>query len=388
MSSRFGIVALILLCACSATDSFTDLHPEGPPRILQVRLRETYLDSSQHLVARSVFAFGWHPMATNDDAHPVTNASASGQRLRIIIDELLVGNALEEIECRAVVDDDAFDTVPMGATPDDIAACAVPGDSLSASCGGPRAVCLCHRAAGCGAVAEGEPVGVRDVNQDGAADNTSLRRGVVGIRCGSMDVPIDLDMSYWNPSGDQQVPAQGGFDALGPAVVVVPRGGVLPTNTSCGLTVSDTVRDKDGNAVCAPPSGRARECDPALRGAACQAALECSSGDVSAFSFSVEPLRIEISPVADGAVGVSPTVAIIGNANTILAEASLADITITDGVSSPVFTVTATAPTQFTMMFAAPLAAATTYTLTIPTTVTDSFGQALAAPIVIRFTTA
>lgn len=387
MFDRGRCVAIILVGACSATDSFTDLNPDGPPAILQVRLKEAHRDSSQRLVSRTVFAFGTHPLATDDDAHPVTTASASRQRLRIVVDELLVGNTLEEIECRAVVDDDAFDTVPLGATPDDIAACAVPGDSLAASCRGPKAVCLCHRAAGCGDVAEGEPVGVLDVNQDGAADNTGFRRGTVGIRCGGIDVPIDLDLSYWNPSGDQQAPAQGGFDALGPAIVLVPRDELLPTNLTCGLTFADTVRDKQGNAVCAPSEGRTRQCDPDLRSAACQAALECSSGDVSAFSFSVEPLRFAIS-IADGAVNVPPTIEIFGDANAVIASASLATITISDGMTDLPFTATTPVPMQFRISFASPLAPATTYTLTIPTTVTDSFGQGLSAPIIIRFTTA
>lgn len=386
MPNRCGIVALVLLSACSDTDSFTDLNSDGPPEILQVRLRETYRDSTQRLLERPVFAFGWHPMATNDEAHPVVTATAMSQRLRIIVDELLVGNTLEEIQCRGPIDDDAYDAVPLGATPDDIAACAVPGDSLAASCGGPKAVCLCHRDDGCGGIANGQPVGVLDVNQDGAADNTGFRRGAVGIRCGSIDVPIDLDKSYWTPSGNQQVPAQGGFDALGPAIVLVPRDEILPTNTTCGLTFSDEVHDKQGNTVCAPPLGRARDCDPTLASAACQAALECSPGDVSAVSFSVEPLRFTVS-VADGAVNVKPTDRIAGDANTLIAPASLANITVSDGTTSPAFTATASLPTQFTIAFAAPLAAATTYTLTIPTTVTDRFGHGLPAPIVIHFTT-
>ena len=68
-----------------------------------------------------------------------------------------------------------------------------------------------------------DPVGILDVNQDGAADDTRFIAGAVGIKCGAIDVPIDLDNSYWNPSGDQNEPAMGGFDALGPAIVLAPR---------------------------------------------------------------------------------------------------------------------------------------------------------------------
>ncbi len=381
-----GIAILVLLGSCTNSESFTDLRPEGPPQILQVRLLENYQDSTKRFVSRRVFAFGSHPMASVDEAHPVLTAAAAGQRLRIIMDELLVGNTLEEIECRGPVDEDAFDVVPRGATPDDIAACAVPGDSLAGSCKGPRAVCLCHLDAGCGGVGKGEPIGVKDVNQDGAADNTGFRRGAVGIRCDGQDVPMDLDMSYWTPSGTQQVPAQGGFEVLGPAIVLVPRDETLPTSTTCSLTFSRDVIDKQGDSVCAPPAGRPRDCDPTLQGESCQAGLVCSPGDVTAVSFKVEPLRFNVS-VADGATGVSPSNAIIGDANSRLSASSLANITITGGAVDPVFTVTATLPTQLKITFAAPLAPTTTYTLTIPTSVTDVFGQGLPAPVVIHFTT-
>lgn len=386
MHGRRRIAVLAVLGGCTNTDSFTDLKPEGPPEILQVRLLETYQDSTMRFVPRRVFAFGSHPMASDDDAHPVLTASANNQRLRIVVDELLIGNELEEVACRAPVDDDAFDVVPLGATPDDIAACAVPGDSLSGSCKGPKAVCLCHLDAGCGGIAKGEPVGVLDVNQDGSADNTSFRSGMVGIVCEGQDVPIDLDMSYWNPSGDQQVPAQGGFDELGPAIVLVPRDGALPTHRTCGLTFSDKVVDKQGETVCAPPAGRPRECDPTLSGAACEAGLACSAGDVSAVSFKVESLRFRVS-VTDGATGVDPAIEIVGDANARISAASLSNITVTGGAVNPVFTIVSPLPTQWKITFAAPLAAATPYVLTIPTSVTDSFGQGSPAPTVIHFTT-
>ena len=231
------------------------------------------------------------------------------------------------------MDADAFDSVPLGATPDDIAKCSVASDSLKATCSGPHAVCLCHLDGGCGTVAKGDPVGVLDVNQDGAADNTSFKQGAVGIKCGQIDVPIDLDMSYWNPSGDQQVPAMGGFDALGPAIVLAPAGGTLPTNIACSLVFAPDVLDKQGVAVCAPPDGRPPECEqwpPPLNGsktAACEAKFKCNPGDMASFSFNVEPLVISVQGLADNDINVDPAQPIFSNVNASIDVATLANVT-------------------------------------------------------------
>ncbi|HWU88806.1 MAG TPA: hypothetical protein VN253_16180, partial [Kofleriaceae bacterium] len=57
-----GLVCLALAAiagaACTDTDSATNLNPEGPPMIRQVRLVEHYLDSSMIERTRRVFAFG------------------------------------------------------------------------------------------------------------------------------------------------------------------------------------------------------------------------------------------------------------------------------------------------------------------------------------------
>jgi hypothetical protein len=204
MRTRLVCAALAIIAgaACSNTDSATDLNPEGPPMIRQVRLAERYLDSAMVARTRTVFAFGTHELADPTEVHPVDTALAVGNRLRVVMDELLVGNSLEEIACRGTVDDDTqggefFGRVPDGATPDDVARCAVADDVLRTTCAAsnPRSVCICRRAGGCvrnfgGMVAEGEPVGVLDVNQDGAADDTRFIAGAVGIQCGPISAPI------------------------------------------------------------------------------------------------------------------------------------------------------------------------------------------------------
>jgi hypothetical protein len=386
----------LAVAACSDPTSATDLHTDGPPMVEQVRLSEAYVfDATSTPVTirdRTVFAFGTHPMATALDEHAVTTAAASENKLRIIIDELLRGNDLEEIECRALVDDDVFGRVPIGATPDDIARCTAAQDVLPSRCPGSNklSVCICHRPDGCNVggtiVTNGDPVGVLDLDQDGAADNTRFINGAVTLTCNGTAVATDLDASYWTPSGDQQKPAGGGFDALGPAVVLVPAA-ALPTGSTCGLTFAPDVVDKDGNQVCAPPGG---DIDTG-----------CTPGDTSAISFMVEPLRF-IPPVTIVPTKQTRTGDIIITANVPIDLATLA-VTVTftaaDGTETPYtdFTVVGSspptgapqAPTEITIHWTAMggLDPATHYTITVPTTVTDTYGIAAPAPLQIIFTT-
>ena len=109
------IAATYGVAGCTSYDSATNLNPAGPPMVQQVRLKEDFTAAGQTTaVPRRVFAFGTHPMATDAEAHPVTTAASQGNSLRVIMDELLVGNSLEEIACRQVVDDDAYARVPAG----------------------------------------------------------------------------------------------------------------------------------------------------------------------------------------------------------------------------------------------------------------------------------
>ena len=357
----------------------------------QVRLKEVYSVGSISGLTRVVFAFGTHPDATPADEHPVASASATGNKLRIIMDELLCGNNLEEIACRAeVADGDAFARVPLGATPDDIARCAVAEDVLPARCPGsnPLSVCICAKDGGClspdrsHTTPKGESVGVLDMDLEGAADNTRFIAGAVGIRCGPIgapiDVPIDLDMSYWTPSGNQQKPAQGGFDALGPAVVLVPMG-ALPTGMDCGVVFSSEVVDKDGNRVCAPPGG---DLDAG-----------CTPGDTSAVHFTVEPMAFTLAS-AVMTQGQPRTADVAIQANVPIAPASLVNLTVTEGAATSYTQFTATLGTGIeanviTIHWTAAggLAPSTPYTITIPTTVTDTYHQPAMQAFQIAFTT-
>jgi hypothetical protein len=370
--------------ACTDPSSSTDLHPEGPPMIEQVRMNEiAMLPNVSTPVDRIVFAFGTHPEASESEEHAVTTAKVSDNKIRIVIDELLRGNNLEEIECRGRVDSDDFARVPVGATPDDIARCSVAHDVLARKCPGsnPLSMCICQNEGGCSdgmvLTPKGDSVGILDGDDthpsDGAADVTRFIDGAVGITCGTIVVPINLEQSYWTPSGNQQKPAEGGFNALGPAIVLVPTGS-LPTSSDCGLTFSPEVVDKDGNAVCAPRDGDITQ--------------GCTPGDVSAFRFSTEVLSF-----LGSAPGTLKDAAQI-TANAALVPASIANITMTEGDPGVPFTqFTATLSNKGTgallrnIEITATLAPNTHYTITVPTTVTDAYGRSAPEPFVLSFTT-
>ena len=416
-------LATFTVAGCSEFESRTDLNAEGPPMVRQVRMWEKFTDMSGIERGRRVFAFGVHEQAEDDELAinrptgtvtaadamaptrgipqmPDSPSSASIFGFRVIMDELLVGNHLEEIACRGNVDGDFLARVPVGATPEDIARCSVPDDVLPERCdpSNRKSVCICQLDAGCSVgtkiIAKGAPVGVADIDQDGAADETRMIQGSVRIQCGpnrTINVPLNLDFSYWNPSGDQNVPAFGGFDALGPALVLTPDG-PLPTNVECGLVFADgsdpnlpAVVDKQGQKVCAPEGGNI--------------AAACTEGDTSAFKFSVEPLVIRPNSFADGQVGVPRNIGMGGiplelAANVPLAAATVNDtnVTISPAVANAVVTLEGTGLNAVTIQISGPagtqLASMTEYTVTITTGVTDTHDQPLPQQIVVTFTSA
>lgn len=414
----YAALATLLVAGCSETESRTDLNPEGPPMVRQVRMFEKYMDGAIEK-SRRIFAFGTHELAEAEEQASlrpggmVTSAAAlngvSVNALRVIMDELLVGNHLEEIACRGPVDNDALSRVPIGATPEDIARCANPDDVLPSTCpaSDPHSVCICNLDTGClvgsKIVEKGKPVGVLDIDMDGAADETRMIEGAVNIRCGSgfnINVPLDLDLSYWNPSGDQNRPALGGFDALGPAIVVTPAN-ALPTNVECQLAFADgsdrfldnqgaplpAVVDKQGEKVCTPPLGDiAQPC--------------ASAGDMSAFKFKVEPLVLiqGSSTIADGLTGVNRNIGMPGGSqidllfNVPLAATSLSAITFNPALpAGATISIVGMGTNARTVRITGPmdtlLNANTQYTVTISTALTDTYNQPLPQQIVINFTT-
>jgi hypothetical protein len=420
------------LFACTDVESPTDLNPEGPPMVRQIFINERIpigsgtacqTDSECTAVGEEcidnaclspflfqnsdALAYGTHPQAVVGSKRRVTRAGAlpNNQQMRVVIDELLVGNYLEKIACRGPVDDEgAYSFVPLGTTPDDVAACAVPADVLAESCTGDNAVCVDMRNAppcvdgACGpglTCTQGVcaiPVGVLDLEPeelggDGAADDTQLIAGSVGIRCqdgsSTIDVPMNLQESYWYPSGNQQVPAVGGIRALGPAIVLEPLDG-LPTGKTCTVVFSSSVVDKGGNQVCAPvwgPSGAPDE-------TTWPPAVPCTPGDTSDTVFTVEPLALtSYSGPIEGEVGYPPGQNIIIEFNAKMDEASFADATFTPAPPmAPVISRGGNQQQQITISIPGGLAPNTAYTFSAPSAA-DVFGGELSEPFQVTFTT-
>lgn len=358
-----GVVIAVAFAGCSDKETSTELHPEGPPMIRQVFALELVTEGNISRQATQL-AFGTHPdIDETEDDGQVTNAIAlGGQRIRVVFDELLRGNAIEEIACA----DGSFSRVPIGTTPDDIEDCAGPVEAIQNSC---TAVCVDPSAG---------PIGVLDENEDGAADDFRMISGQIRLLCDDQEMALNLQESFYQPSGNQQITAGPlGINSLGPAVVLIPESG-LRTSSSCRFEFASDITDKDGNLVCAPPNGDIKQ--------------SCASpGDVSLVSFQVEPLRVkgQDPPMDATNIPTSPTVLLQFNAN--IDPASASAITLEDDNSQPVaatVAVSSSDATLVTMMPDAPLSPNTTYTVVIATTLADAFGGTLPAVYTTSFTTA
>ena len=410
----FACLAFTLIAgaiACTDTESATNLRTSGPPMIEQVRLDEAFVDANGSPGQRRVFAFGTHPQAiVPDEVHPVTQGLAvqPDPGIRIIFGSLLVGNYLEELRCNGIVDDDAYDKVPLGTTPDDIAKCSssLSMDVLDKTCTGDHAVCICHNPGGCGGIPMGSPVGVLDENGDGAADAHQFIAGAVGVKCHNasmtVTVPIDLAKSYWNPSGFQEPPAMGGFDAMGPAIVLYSAGAdsmgtvaSYPTSMTCGLTFSPDVVGKNNEQVCAPPMGRPPSCDDLNID---QCPQDCTPGDVSAFTWGTEPLVIIPEDYSDGQPGVSRTDPQHYRSadNVPLNPGQIGTVQVFEGAAMTPYSQFTVAlntnnPThsEIVLTWTNPtgLAANTMYTVVFPTAFQDSYGVGLPQTQTFHFTT-
>ncbi|MBZ0232861.1 MAG: Ig-like domain-containing protein [Deltaproteobacteria bacterium] len=252
------------------------LDSDGPPRILQVLARERVAivddEGLEHVELQARLAFGDHPDidVVADDRVVGDAVARDGQRLRVVVDELLRGSSLEEIPCA----DGSWSRVPAGTDIDDIARCA--GADLR------RCEAVCIGADG--------PVGILDANGDGAIDDTRLIDGAVVLTCDGVAVALDRSRSYYQPAGSQRLATGSvGTDSLGPAIAIVPAEGMRPGAT-CTLGFTDVV-DKQGLALCAAADGG-----------------DCAPGDTSAIAFGVEAFTLATSEPHDGATDVPLTV--------------------------------------------------------------------------------
>lgn len=251
------MVTLVAAAGCGGSDADGGA---GPPEILQVLVRERVDGELQGRLA-----FGDHEDidAEVDDRAVSAAVARDGQRIRVVVDELLRGDTLEEVACA----DGSWSRVPAGTTVDDVAACT--GADLSRC----RGICI---------GADGAPVGILDGNGDGAIDDTRFIDGAATLVCDGAPVPLDPQRSYYQPSGGQRISAGSvGTDSLGPAVVLTPAAGI-PPGARCGIVFADTVVDKDGERPCAAGAGG------------------CLPGDTAAIDFTVEAFMLAWSePHAD-----------------------------------------------------------------------------------------
>src|SRR5688572_25481228 len=114
---RSIIPVAVLLVGCGGGP---EVQGEGPPEVLQVLARER-VEGDEGVVLAARLAYGDHESVGEEDDRDVTEAVAwDGQRIRVVFDELLRGNFLEEIPCA----DGSWAQVPVGMTFDDVARCA------------------------------------------------------------------------------------------------------------------------------------------------------------------------------------------------------------------------------------------------------------------------
>jgi hypothetical protein len=352
---------------CSDPDSTTNLRPEGPPEVLQVFVLEPVDDPNYALCPRANWpscpqlAYGDHPGVPMlyDDRSVMRANPGIAQRIRVVMDELLQGNHLEEIACA----DGTFSRVPVGATPDDIAACSGPLDAIRTTCQGDHAVCINPDT--------GTAVGILDSNGDGAVDAVRFIQGAVRLVCDGVDIPLDPSSSFYQPSGNQLIPASNvGINGLGPALVLVPDDG-LRTSSSCSIEFDSSVVDKDGNGVCAPARGQA-----------------CVAGDTGAIVFGSDELKVVSTAPADGNTSVNPAGAaqILIRFNAKISAGNPGTITITAG-GTPIDTINVTASqTDLSVVLPGGYQPATEYVVTVSGT-QDFFGGVLPAEHTFTFAT-
>jgi hypothetical protein len=306
---------LFLVVALAGCDGGSPA-PAGAPEVLQVFARERV---DGELVPR--LAYGDHPDIGDDDDRVVDAAVArDGQRLRVVLDQLLVGNDLEEVPCA----DGSWSRVPVGMDYDDVAACAADVSRCGGLCAG---------------------VGIQDQNGDGAFDDTRMIDGAAVLTCDGADVPLDRARSYYQPAGSQNL-ASAGADSLGPAVVIAAADG-MPPGAHCGLAFSPDVVGKQGKPI----------------------------ADTSGIELEVEPFLVASSEPADQATDVETDAPV-----SVLLNAKLASVSVTATANGAAVAAAADISPDddatALVTVTGGLAAGTTYVLTV--SATDTFGDHVA----------
>lgn len=379
-----GTIATV---SCDSPTSREDLNPEGPPMIRQIMINEsTIAMNGATQKSDNQLAFGTHASTLfRDDDGLVETATIKGnQEVRIVLDEQIRGNSLEEISCA----NGSFSRIPDGTTPDDINDCSGPIDSLQ-NC--KIDLCLDTDPS---SPTFGKPVGVELVeNQNGTGDRFTLRmidfdpdpaedavELGAQIVCDGVAVRMDPTLSFWNPSGNQTISSNPalGKKGLGPVIVLKTIAGVgLPASQNCTIQFHPDVVDHDGNQICAPEGGLVDN--------------GCTAGDTSRVAFGTQAIAIDDVDIEDGSMNVSVDESgffgVYFNAN--MDSSTLAAVTLTAN-GAPVLTPPAIQDDdKTTMLFSLPdpFLPNATYVLTVGTGLHDQYGQGLTQDAVITWTT-
>jgi len=361
--------------------------------VRQVFVQEKVTSQSGAVRERFGLAFGDHPDiptaeqdAANGDDRVVQSAVArvggEAARIRVVLDELVRGNDIEEILC----DDESYSRVPVGTTPDDIAKCS--GADLS------RCDAVCIGPSG--------PIGIRDKNGDGAVDARSQsivdsRVTLPGLRmidygdgelavsiiCDGMRMPLARDevlgvgRSFYDPSGNQLIPYGTGVDGLGPALVLRPAPFGLRTGASCTVTFRPEVVDKDGNRVCAPADGDVSKPCP-------------GDGNTDEIQFQVEPLGFkDAQPEGVCEELPSNSAFVVLQFVTTIDPKTLGAIKLSAGGADVEISAMPQAAdlSKITVTPSGEFVPDSEYTITVGTGLTDQLGGALREPLTRKFCT-
>lgn len=255
-----GLVAVAGASGCVDKKSKSDLDPDGPPKILQVFVRD-FNNTDDPVGGEYALAYGIHPdvykcsfdntcatmgftcdttassptvghcLDSSGKQAAVTSAAAIAS-IRIVSKELLRGTTLEQFACAC------HGGCPSGMEwaidPENCSVCGEDSSTPITEAG----KCL-------------------DVNNDHVPDISTLQAGVATITCGSLATfppyTTKLGDGYYYPSGNQFPTSGFGYGGIGPALVIEPAI-PLPTSQTCTVTVASSVTDKDGNSFEAPTS--------------------------------------------------------------------------------------------------------------------------------------
>jgi hypothetical protein len=278
----------------------------------------------------------------NGDDLQVTEAFADdSQQLRIIFDELLNGETVEQFVCACA--DDCPNMIEASLDP---TACDDNPDTQV-----------------------NEQGQFLDTNADGLPDLAQSLAGIVTITCNDADAnPIPVYTAaagdgFYNPSGNQDVPVATGLAGLGPAVVMNVTTG-LRTDSDCKVALGADVKDKDGQVVPALPADK---------------------------SFHTQKLKFLSTPAdAKTGVDVKPNVNLAFNA--LIDKNTLTGIKIDKDAAGTITPVPATVTllmsgTSVDIDPTADLELNTKYVVTVPATVADQHGGKLPAEVKFSFTT-